>query len=234
MDVNVPEDDYQHALSIWKQLNLKTLDEYHDWYLKTDVLLLCDVYENFWTFCLKHFTHAWSGSLHYSPKFWLGCVLKEDWGGIAIRYKLLTCITGSKAVFEEVYRWYLTGMQRRITHYYLTLIKNYWIFALCIWMRTICMAAAWFRSYLSVEFDSEYLHDCHNDYPLAPEKLYISDNMLSTYCKELKEDLHCISRNCPIWCIRRNTSCIAKSSALSEIGYGLNYVQRVVEFKQRA
>ena len=29
------------------------------------------------------------------------------------------------------------------------------------------------------------LHDIHNDYPLAPEKLEISSNMLSKYCSEI-------------------------------------------------
>ena len=31
------------------------------------------------------------------------------------------------------------------------------------------------------EYPSE-LHDLHNDYPLAPEKLEITQNMLSKYC----------------------------------------------------
>ena len=36
-----------------------------------------------------------------------------------------------------------------------------------------------------LEVDLEYpseLYDLHNDYPLAPEKLEISQNMLSNYC----------------------------------------------------
>ena len=36
-----------------------------------------------------------------------------------------------------------------------------------------------------LEFDLEYpseLHDLHNDYPLAPEKVEITQNMLSKYC----------------------------------------------------
>ena len=31
------------------------------------------------------------------------------------------------------------------------------------------------------------LHELHNDYPLAPEKLTISGNMLSKYCKEIAD-----------------------------------------------
>ena len=38
------------------------------------------------------------------------------------------------------------------------------------------------------EADLKYpkkLHELHNDYPLAPEKLAVSNDMLSTYCKTL-------------------------------------------------
>ena len=41
-----------------------------------------------------------------------------------------------------------------------------------------------------LEFDLEYpskLHDFHNDYPLAPEKLEISSDMLSKYCSDIAD-----------------------------------------------
>ena len=41
-----------------------------------------------------------------------------------------------------------------------------------------------------LEFVLEYpsdLHDLHNDYPLAPEKLEISQNMLSKYCSDIAD-----------------------------------------------
>ena len=39
-----------------------------------------------------------------------------------------------------------------------------------------------------LEVDTEYpdeLHKLHNDYPLAPEKLAVSSDMLSKYCKKI-------------------------------------------------
>ena len=32
----------------------------------------------------------------------------------------------------------------------------------------------------------EELHDLHNDYPCAPEKIIVSNDMLSDYCREIK------------------------------------------------
>ena len=42
----------------------------------------------------------------------------------------------------------------------------------------------------SLEVDLEYpdkLHELHNDYPLAPEKLAVSSDMLSKYCKKIAD-----------------------------------------------
>ena len=39
-----------------------------------------------------------------------------------------------------------------------------------------------------LEVDLEYpeaLHELHNDFPLAPEKLTVSSDLLSKYCKKL-------------------------------------------------
>ena len=41
---------------------------------------------------------------------------------------------------------------------------------------------------LILEVDLAYpkeLHDLHNDYPLAPEKVKVTENMLSEYCKNI-------------------------------------------------
>ena len=69
--------DYDFYLEICKRFNIKTLGEYHDLYLKSDVLLLSDVFESFRGTCFQYYkldpAHyysapglAWNGCLKMS------------------------------------------------------------------------------------------------------------------------------------------------------------------------
>ena len=48
-------EDYEHANRIWKEFGLKNLGEYHDLYLKTDVILLANAFEAFRKVYLKNY-----------------------------------------------------------------------------------------------------------------------------------------------------------------------------------
>ena len=49
---NVSNEDCKQAQNIWTKFNCKTFRDYHMLYLKSDTLLLADVFENFRTTCL--------------------------------------------------------------------------------------------------------------------------------------------------------------------------------------
>ena len=50
---DITDADSMHAKRICKDFEIKNLYEYHDLYLKSDTLLLADVFENFRKMCLK-------------------------------------------------------------------------------------------------------------------------------------------------------------------------------------
>ena len=74
-----------------------------------------------------------------------------------------------------------------------------------------------------LEVDLSYptdLHDLNNDYPLAPEKMKISSETLSSYCRELSEKFDqsttCVTKF-QIFKIRKSTSFIIETSSNTSV-----------------
>ena len=55
---NVSDKEYGHVLNIWNKFEMKTIKDYHDLYLKCDVLLLADVFEKFRNNSLKNYVQV--------------------------------------------------------------------------------------------------------------------------------------------------------------------------------
>ena len=67
--------DYLHACYVWNVFKMNTMGDYHDLYLKIDVLLLADVFEKFINTCLEYYG---SDPCHYfsSPGMSWDAILK--------------------------------------------------------------------------------------------------------------------------------------------------------------
>ena len=82
---SISSDDYQHAQKVWKEFRIHNLGDYHDLYLRTDVVLLTNVYEAFREMCLEHYkldpAHFYTSS---------GLAWKAGLKHTGIRLKLLT------------------------------------------------------------------------------------------------------------------------------------------------
>ena len=52
---DITEEEFDHAQNVWREFEMESLENYHDVYLLTDVLLLADVFEEFRKTCLNSY-----------------------------------------------------------------------------------------------------------------------------------------------------------------------------------
>ena len=52
---HISEEEYLHLQNVWKEFNFNTFKDFHNHYLKKDVLLLVDTFENFISTNLKYY-----------------------------------------------------------------------------------------------------------------------------------------------------------------------------------
>ena len=72
----ISEENFQHAKNVWEEFECKNMGDFHDVYLKTDVVLLADVFEEFRNVCLENYEldPAW---YYTSPGLAWDAALKE-------------------------------------------------------------------------------------------------------------------------------------------------------------
>ena len=208
---NISTEDYEHAKKVWNTFNCQNLGHYHDLYLRTDVLLLADVFENFRTTCLKHYE---LDPAHYytSPGLSWDALLKKT----EVQLELLTDYDmflfiekGLRGGISQVSKRHFKPNNPLIPDYnpndktsYITYLDannlygwamsqslptgNFqWVNADKITIESIPSDSP--TGYI-LEVDLEYpgkLHDIHNDYPLAPESIIVQDKWLSPYQRQV-------------------------------------------------
>ena len=213
---HITDKDYKHTLKVWKTFNLKNMGEYHDLYLTSDILLLADVFENFRKTCLEYykldpchyFTSpglAWDGMLKMT-KIKLELLTDVDMylfiekglrGGIsyiANRYGKANNKYMNEYNEEEPskYIMYLdaNNLYGWAMSKYLPTSGFEWLTKQEIEDLELSEYKADSEKGLILEVDLEYpkeLHDLHNDYPLAPEKIKVNKDMLSDYSQKMAE-----------------------------------------------
>ena len=72
---NITEVDYAHAKNVF---NLNNLGEYHDLYVRSDTLLLADVFENFRNVCMKNYELDPAHFVSLPGLAWQACLKKTD------------------------------------------------------------------------------------------------------------------------------------------------------------
>ena len=90
------------------------------------------------------------------------------------------------------------------------------------------------------EVDLEYpqeLHDMHNDYPVCPEKVKVSNDMLSGYCKEIAEkckiSIGLVSKLIPTLKDKKEYVLHYRNLQLClDLGLKIKKVHQVLEFNQ--
>ena len=215
-DQHITDDEYDHANKVWNTFMIKTMGEYHDLYLVSDVLLLTDVFENFRKTCMQYYK---LDPCHYftSPGLSWDAMLKMT----NIKLELMTDIDmfqfiekGMHGGVSYIANRYGNANNKYMKEYsekapskyimYLDANNLYgWAMSQYLptgnfkWMTDKEISKIDLGKYKAdskkgfiLEVDLKYpqeLHDIHNDYPVASEKVKVSNNMLSAYCKKIAE-----------------------------------------------
>ena len=192
----ISDEDYEHVKKVWKVFGMKTLQDYHNLYNVTDVLLLADVFENFRNVCMENYK---LDPAHYftAPGLaWDACLKITD-----VELELLSDIDmllmiekGIRGGVSMISNRHAKANNKYMGESFIdTMISTYimyldannlygWAMSKPLpthgfeWMK-VDELETWELHSCILEVDLEYpknLHDLHNDYPLAPEQIMVN------------------------------------------------------------
>ena len=215
---HIDDKDYERAKHIWEHFNIKNLGEYHDLYLKTDVLLLTDVFENFRNQCLVDYeldpahyytlpNFAWDAML-LKTGICLDLIYNEDLYKTierGLRGGMCQC---SHRMAEANNKYMGEDYDENKPSSYINYLdaNNLYGLAMCQKLpykdikfvegnftedhiRTWSDLGTGYILDVDLEYPKE-LHDKHVDYPLAPEIMSVTADMLSDTQKDIYKAYH--------------------------------------------
>ncbi|KAL9982399.1 hypothetical protein ACROYT_G004435 [Oculina patagonica] len=216
-DENITDEEYKHAQNVWETFGCQTLGDYHDLYVKTDVSLLADVFENFRKICLEKYGLD-PANYYTTPGLSWDALLKKT----GVELELLTDYEmhlfverGLRGGISMVSKRYAKANNPYVEGFDPSQPKKYIMYLdannLYGWAMSKPLPKSGFRWKMVMptekeimtkkefakagwilEVDLEYpkeLHDAQNSYPLAPEKKKINKEMFSPYQKKIIKNL---------------------------------------------
>ncbi|KAE9521294.1 hypothetical protein AGLY_018313 [Aphis glycines] len=181
----IKEEDFKHAKAVWDNFKCKTLGEYSDLYLKIDVLLLADVFENFRDVCMS--TYNLDAAHYYTaPGLSFDAMLKYTGQKLELLsdYDMLLMFeNGIRGGLVQASMRYAKANNLKSPNYDETKEKSWLVYQDCNNLYGYAMSEYMPYNGLSeltsksargrvYEVDISYpqhLHDKHNDLPFLPQ-----------------------------------------------------------------
>jgi len=221
-ETDISDEDYERAHDIWTAYKCETMKDFHDAYLTIDVLLLADVFENFRSICMQNYelapAHFYiTPGLSFQACLKMTGAKLDLFTDPEMHLFIENNIRGGTSMISNRYakvnnKHTEDGLDTTLPTNFLSLIDANNLYGHLI---SQPLPTGNFRfltddemkhiDILNVpddhhtgyilEVDVEYphdLHELHNDYPLAPEKVLITKEMLSPYAQSFT-DRHVLS-----------------------------------------
>jgi hypothetical protein len=205
----IKEEAYNHGLNVWNKFNMKTLKDYHDLYLKTDILLLTDVFESFRISAITNYGLDPANGYFTLPNYAWDALLKltgvelEQLTDIDMYLMVEQAIRGGISLIShrhaEANNKYMADYDKTKETSYIMYLDANNLYGEAMSHKLPTGGFQWVENVDSdyiVNFDAEgdegifikcdleypkELHDIHNNYPLAPESRVIDVKELSPY-----------------------------------------------------
>ena len=265
---DISDEKYEFAQRVWTTMGCQSMGEYHDLYLYQDIFLLADIFEQFRQVCLKNYQldpahyytvpgFSWDAALKFTK------VKLETLHDIEMHQFLERGMRGGISMISHRYAQANNKYQQEYDPEKPTSFITYqdsnnlygeamtqslpvsdfkWVDEKDVKSFNVMTVQDDADTGYFLEVDLEYpkeLHDLHSDYPLAPEKMLISHEMLSPYQQQLKEDLGYkparVEKLVPsLWNKEKYIIHYRNLKFYLAQGLKLQKIHRVLQFKQEA